>query len=260
MPRIELLVTPDCANAATTRARLEAAATRLTPGAVVEVVEISSAEEAVARGFPGSPTVRVDGRDLEGDDAPAASGLACRTYDGRGAPPEWMLEAALLRSLRPRHVLFLCVANSARSQMAEGIARSLAPSGVAISSAGSEPASVREEAVRALAEIGLDVRDQRSTGVDAVEGEPDAVITLCAEEVCPAWLGDVLRLRWPLPDPAAAGGTEEERMQAFRRVRDELRRRLGALFRGGRAPERSGSGATMSGEETDERAEPEERS
>lgn len=146
--------------------------------------------------------------------------------------PDWLVEAALLRSLAPGHVLFLCVANSARSQMAEGIGRSLAPVSVKVSSAGSEPTAIRPLAVKTLDEIGVDIRTQRSKGVDEVERPVDAVITLCAEEVCPVWLEDAWRLHWGQPDPAAVEGSDEERLDAFREVRDELRRRLGVLFQG----------------------------
>ncbi len=143
----------------------------------------------------------------------------------------WQAEAEQLRRLAPRHVLFLCVANSARSQMAEGIARSLAPPGVTVSSAGSRPSAVSPLAVRALGEIGVDIRSHRSKSVEAVSPEGvDAVITLCAEEVCPAFLGRARRVHWGLPDPAGATGSEEERLQAFRDVRDELRRRLAVIF------------------------------
>lgn len=143
----------------------------------------------------------------------------------------WEADAEALRRARPRHVLFLCVANSARSQMAEGIARSLAPATVKISSAGSAPSSLNPLAVRALDEIGLDIRGQRSKRVDDVPaGDVDTVITLCAEEVCPVFLGRARRIHWGLPDPAGAGSTEAERLQAFREVRDELRRRLSAVF------------------------------
>jgi protein-tyrosine-phosphatase len=136
-----------------------------------------------------------------------------------------------LRALAPRHILFLCVANSARSQLAEGIARSLAPVGVTISSAGSEPGVLNPLAVRALAELGLGSAGQRSKGVDEVAADTvDAVITLCAEEVCPAWLGPAHRVHWGLPDPASAAGGEEARLDAFRQVRDELRLRLARLF------------------------------
>lgn len=145
-----------------------------------------------------------------------------------------MIEAAILRALRPRHILFLCVANSARSQMAEGIARSLAPPGVIASSAGSSPASVRPEAIQVLREIGIDISGHRSKGLDSIDaGSVDAVITLCAEEICPTCLGKARRLHWGLPDPAAGTGTEEARLRTFRSVRDELLRRLKVLFNHG---------------------------
>ncbi len=143
----------------------------------------------------------------------------------------WELEARRIREAHPRHVLFLCVANSARSQMAEGIARALAPASVRVSSAGSRPSGLNPLAVRALAEIGLNISGHRSKGVDEIPpGDVDAVITLCAEEVCPVWLGNALRVHWGLPDPAGAGSTEAEQLQAFRDVRDELRRRLSVVF------------------------------
>jgi arsenate reductase len=146
-------------------------------------------------------------------------------------PGDWRTEAAELRAKPPRHILFLCVANSARSQMAEGIARSLAPQGVKVSSAGSSPASVRPQAIQALNEIGIDISGHRSKGLDSIDaGSVDAVITLCAEEVCPVFLGKAVRVHWGLPDPAGVTGTEETRLNAFRSVRDELRRRLQVLF------------------------------
>ena len=115
--------------------------------------------------------------------------------------------------------------------MAEGIARSLAPPGVNVSSAGSSPSSVRPEAVRVLKEIGIDISGHRSRGLDSIDaGSVDAVITLCAEEVCPAFPGKVVRLHWGLPDPAGATGTDETRLNAFRTVRDDLLRRLKVLF------------------------------
>jgi len=144
---------------------------------------------------------------------------------------EWRAEAEALRAKRPRHILFLCVANSARSQMAEGIARSLAPPEVTVSSAGSSPASVRPQAIRVLEEIGIDISDHRPKGLDSIDAASvDTVITLCAEEVCPVFLGKAGRIHWGLPDPAAVTGTEETRLNAFRSVRDELHRRLKVLF------------------------------
>ncbi len=144
---------------------------------------------------------------------------------------DWRPEAEAIRSVNPKHVLFLCVANSARSQMAEGIARSLAPSGTRVSSAGSSPSSVNPLAVRALVEIGIDISGHRSKSVHEIPPQDvDAVVTLCAEEVCPVFLGKALRVHWGLPDPAAASGSDDERLQSFRDVRDELRRRLSVVF------------------------------
>ncbi len=122
--------------------------------------------------------------------------------------------------------LFLCVGNSARSQMAEGLARATLPAGSVVASAGSQPKGVHPLAVRALREIGIDISQASSSSVAAVDvASFDVVITLCAEEVCPAVPGaGVARLHWPHEDPAAAD--DEARLAAFRRVRDALRRRL----------------------------------
>jgi arsenate reductase (thioredoxin) len=101
-----------------------------------------------------------------------------------------------------------------------------------VSSAGSQPSRVNPLAIRALDEIGIDIRSHSSKSVGAISPEGiDTVITLCAEEVCPVFLGKARRVHWALPDPAGAGRTEEEQLQAFRDVRDELRRRLAVVFR-----------------------------
>ena len=145
--------------------------------------------------------------------------------------PSWRLEATELRQLATKHFLFLCVANSARSQMAEGVARSLAPAGVTISSAGSKPTKVNPLAIRALDEIGIDIRGHFSKSVDTIH--PDGVgvvITLCAEEECPVFLGKAKRIHWGLPDPGGAGLSDEQKLQSFREVRDELKRRLSVVF------------------------------
>ncbi len=133
----------------------------------------------------------------------------------------------------PKGILFLCVANSARSQMAEGIARSLAPPVMKIWSAGSSPASVRSEAISVLKEIGIDISGYRSKTVGEIPAvEVDTVITLCAEEQCPVFLGSARRLHWGLPDPAAVTGSREEVLSAFRQIRDELLQRITAFLKG----------------------------
>jgi len=143
----------------------------------------------------------------------------------------WKEEAEELKRRAPRHLLFLCVANSARSQMAEGIARSLAPAGVTITSAGSRPSHVNPLAIKALDEIGIDIRGHFSKSVETIPPEGvDLVITLCAEKECPVFLGKARRIHWGLPDPGGAGLGEQEKLQSFRDVRDELRHRLAVVF------------------------------
>ncbi len=144
----------------------------------------------------------------------------------------WMDEADALRAARPRTILFMCVANSARSQMAEGLARALAPRGVRVLSAGSMALDVNPTAMQVMREIGMDISSQHSKGLDEIPlGEVDAVVTLCAQEVCPVVPGIRVRVHWAMPDPtfaaASAGGT----VKAFRGIRDSIRERLAYLFR-----------------------------
>jgi protein-tyrosine-phosphatase len=151
--------------------------------------------------------------------------------EGTTSDVTWMAEAESLRASRPRGFLFLCVANSARSQIAEGVARSLAPADIRVWSAGSKPTQVRAEARAVLAEIGIDSSSQRSKSVSEIPADGvDVVITLCGEEECPVFLGAARRLHWGLPDPASVPGPDAERLDAFRRTRDELRRRLACVF------------------------------
>ncbi len=127
-------------------------------------------------------------------------------------------------------ILFLCVANSARSQMAEGLARARFGDAVRVQSAGSDAAGVNPLAVKVLAELGIDISRQTSKTVDTIDpATVDTVVTLCAEEVCPVFLSKARRLHWPLPDPTAGGGTEDEQLARFRKTRDEIRRRIEVL-------------------------------
>ena len=112
--------------------------------------------------------------------------------------------------------------------MAEGLARHLFGSSVRVQSAGSHATQVNPLAVKALAEVGLDISGQTSKSIDAIDPDVDLVVTLCAEEVCPAFLGRARKLHWPLPDPAACGNGADG-LAAFRRVRDEIARRLETL-------------------------------
>lgn len=132
----------------------------------------------------------------------------------------------------PKSILFLCVANSARSQMAEGLARKLLGDRVPVQSAGSEPSTVNPYAIEVMREVGIDLSSHRSKSVETVVPETvGTVITLCAEEVCPVFLGKARRLHWPIPDPASPDPTipREEMLERFRTARDSIRERLERL-------------------------------
>ena len=129
-------------------------------------------------------------------------------------------------------VVFLCVANSARSQMAEGLARASAPAGWDVHSAGSRPARLSSRAVAAMQEIGIDISAQYSKGMDQVPlAEADWVITLCAEEECPVAYTSGTRLDWSMPDPAAPAPSEEDERAQFRAARDAIKAKLDAFWR-----------------------------
>ena len=133
--------------------------------------------------------------------------------------------------MTPTSILFLCVANSARSQMGEGLARQMFP-GFRIQSAGSRPSHVNPYAIEVLAEQGIDATGHSSKSVQDIDpATVDLVITLCAEEVCPLFLGKAERLHWPIPDPASDDPslTPDQMRERFRTGRDEIRRRLEAL-------------------------------
>jgi arsenate reductase len=128
-----------------------------------------------------------------------------------------------------RRVLFLCTHNSARSQMAEGLLRHLAGDHFEVMSAGTEATSVRPEAISAMAELGIDISGQESETMDRYLDEPfDCVVTVCddANEACPVFPGAKNRLHWSFRDPSRATGSDEERLQVFRMVRDEIRGRI----------------------------------
>lgn len=136
-----------------------------------------------------------------------------------------------------RRVLFLCTHNSARSQMAEGLLRNLAGDRFEVTSAGTEATRVRPQAIEVMGEIGIDISGQESKTLERYLGEPfDYVITVCddANEACPVLPGAKSRLHWSFRDPSQATGSEEERLEVFRTVRDELRERIEReLVRGG---------------------------
>lgn len=131
-------------------------------------------------------------------------------------------------------ILFLCVANSARSQMAEGLARAVFDDTVRVQSAGSTPSRVSPYAIEVMREIGIDLSAHQSKSVDTIDpATVGIVITLCAEEVCPVFLGRARRLHWPIPDPASPDPSvpTDEMLARFRAARDDIRAHLDAFAR-----------------------------
>ncbi|HLG14901.1 MAG TPA: arsenate reductase ArsC [Blastocatellia bacterium] len=132
-------------------------------------------------------------------------------------------------SAAKQRVLFLCTGNSCRSQMAEGLLREIAGERFEVASAGTNPTAVNPMAVRAMAEVSVDISSHRSKSVDEMADKPfDCVITVCdrARDACPIFPGAGEQLHWSLDDPAEAMGTEDDRMAVFRRVRDEIAERI----------------------------------
>jgi arsenate reductase len=128
-----------------------------------------------------------------------------------------------------QRVLILCTHNSARSQMAEGLLRSMAGDRFDVASAGTEATRVHPLAIRAMADLGVDLGRHSSKTVDGLLGEPwDYVITVCdsANEKCPIFPGRTTRLHWSFADPSQATGSDDERLEVFRKIRDQIAGRL----------------------------------
>ena len=133
-----------------------------------------------------------------------------------------------------KRVLVLCTGNSARSQMGEGLFRAEGGAGVDVFSAGTQPGSVRPEAITVMKEIGIDISGHRSKSVDEFAGQSfDYVVTVCdnARDNCPVFPAGTERIHWSFEDPAAVEGGEEERLSAFRRIRDQIRERVKTFLR-----------------------------
>jgi len=133
-----------------------------------------------------------------------------------------------------KRVLFLCSGNSARSQMAEGLMKSLGSDQWDVKSGGTFPSYVHPLAIRVMEEIGIDISQQTSKAYDQFLQEKfDYIITLCDQTAisCPAFPGDGVRIHWSLEDPVVAIGTIDERLVVFRRVRDEIKEKIEELLK-----------------------------
>ena len=133
-------------------------------------------------------------------------------------------------------LLFLCVANSARSQMAEGLARHILGSKAEVISAGSAPTKPNPYAIEAMADRGIDITTHTSKSFDSLDAAAfDYVITLCAEEICPYLPGKTQRLHWPTDDPANSDPslTPQDFRRRFAAARDEIEARIRAFAEAG---------------------------
>jgi thioredoxin type arsenate reductase len=167
-----------------------------------------------------------------------AAGLALHPALVTGDIPE--IQAAPESSPGPLRVLFLCTHNSARSQMAEGILRKRGAEKFIVVSAGSQPSTVHPLAIRAMADMGIDISQQDSKSqMDYLEEHFDYVITVCdnARENCPIFPGSPNQIHWSFPDPAVVPGTEAERLKAFKETALQLNTRIGYFLMLQRQPE-----------------------
>jgi arsenate reductase (thioredoxin) len=134
-----------------------------------------------------------------------------------------------------QRVLFLCTGNSARSQMAEGLLRHLAGHRFDVASAGTHPVGLNPLAVQAMQELRVDLSGHRSKNMSEFTNQTfEYVVTVCdrAKDACPRWPHAATLLHWSFEDPAAAGGTEADRLHAFRTIRDQIRTRIDAFISG----------------------------
>jgi len=133
-----------------------------------------------------------------------------------------------------KKIMFLCTANSCRSQMAEGFAKEYSRGSIEIYSAGIMAAGIHRKAIAVMKELGIDISGQHSKEIDEnLLRDMDIVITLCghAEEYCPRTPPEIKRIHWPIRDPVGAIGTEEHIMTDFRRARDEIKENVRGLIK-----------------------------
>lgn len=193
----------------------------------------------------GAPSPEEDGRPAWYGYGPGRAAFPGRT---RGvAMSSWEAEADLLHSSGARHALILSQAHSALGQLADGMARALAPRQVRITAASATRGVIDPLVKRALAELSVEVGEQHPKTIDELDpSAAQAILVLGEQDPTPPALREVLKVHWPLQDPAAGGGTGEERLARYRAVRNELRRRLIRVFARELAPVEVKGGTTTS--------------
>jgi len=232
--RIRVLTFQGCPHAAETVERVRRVARFEGVQTPVEVVDVSDEDAARRERFLGSPSVQINGLDIETNRRGDPYCHGCRLYRTEngtgGVPGEEMIRAAIQRAREPKlKVLFLCTGNSCRGQMAEGWTRHLKGDLIEGYSAGIETHGLNPLAVKVMGEAGVDISGYRSKHVDEVMDVGfDYVVTVCdhAHESCPLFPGEARIVHKGFDDPprlAAEAETEEEALSHYRRVRDEIR-------------------------------------
>jgi arsenate reductase len=220
-----------CPGIEPTLARLREAMAAEGVDCPVEMVDVPDESAAKREHFLGSPSIHINGLDIEADRRADPPGFGCRIYpNGKPVPSETLISEALRKALNPKlKVLFLCTGNSCRSQMAESWARALKGDVIEAHSAGIETHGLNPNAVRVMAEAGVDIAGHRSTLVDYVmDVDFDYVVTVCghAHETCPMFPGTVKVVHVGFDDPpklAENAASDEEALSHYRRVRDEIK-------------------------------------
>ena len=231
---VRLLSFEGCPSAAPAEEALRRVLTEEGVEVELEKIEVPDVETAKEHRFLGSPSIQVNGLDIEESRRADAPAFGCRIYEAEGGevgvPPEAMIRAAIRRAKRPKtKVLFLCTGNSCRSQMAEGFARALKGDEIESYSAGIEIHGLNPSAVKVMAEAGVDISGHQSKHLDELKGVPfDYVVTVCdnAHESCPIFPGKTRLVHKSFEDPprlAKDAKTEDEALAHYRRVRDEIR-------------------------------------
>ena len=231
---VRLLGFKGCPSAAPAGEALRRVLTEEGVDVEIEKVEVPDQETAKRHRFLGSPSIQIDGLDIEESRRADPPAFSCRIYRAEegetGVPPEDMIRAAVSRARGPKtKVLFLCTGNSCRSQMAEGFARALKGDVVEAHSAGIETHGLNPSAVKVMAEAGVDISGHRSKHLNELKDTSfDYVVTVCdnAHESCPIFPGTTRVVHHSFDDPprlAKDAKTEDESLAHYRRVRDEIR-------------------------------------
>ena len=232
--RMRVLIFEGCPHASDAVERVRQTAQAEGVNTLVEIVEVPNEAAAQRERFLGSPSVQIDGLDIETSRRGDPYCHGCRVYRSAngvsGLPSEEMIRAAIRRARGPKlKVLFLCTGNSCRSQMAEGWGRHLKGDVIEAYSAGIETHGLNPRAVKVMAEGGVDISAHRSKTVADVKGiEFDYVVTVCdhAHKSCPLFPGKAKVIHVGFDDPprlAKDAKTEEEALSHYRRVRDEIK-------------------------------------